>query len=211
MLVQGSANADVTAELVWVGEGAPKDLEGLDVKGKIVVTSGPASSVHNIGLSAEWEPKASSHFIPRGRSSTRSSCPGAGSAGEGQSAKFAFCLPPREGEILRDRLRRGEKITVHAKVEAASEKYELQDVVATIPGTDRDADEIILTAHLFEGFVNAGCQRQLFRAARRSLEMARTLQTLIADGRLPARSGRSGSSGRPNSPGRRPMSRPSKT
>jgi len=35
-LAAGSNNADVTADLVWVGEGEARDYEGLDVKGKIV-------------------------------------------------------------------------------------------------------------------------------------------------------------------------------
>src|SRR5512136_1811959 len=47
MLASGSTSADVTADLVWVGEGATKAFEGLDVKGKVLLTSGPAGSVHN--------------------------------------------------------------------------------------------------------------------------------------------------------------------
>ncbi len=54
--------------------------------------------------------------------------------GGGAKAKFAFFMPPREGALLRDRLRRGEKITVRAKVEAAPRKYEQQIVTATLPG-----------------------------------------------------------------------------
>ena len=49
MLASGSSPADVTAELIWVGEGEPKDFEGLDVKDKILVTTGYAGTVHNIG------------------------------------------------------------------------------------------------------------------------------------------------------------------
>jgi aminopeptidase YwaD len=183
MLVQGSANADVTAELAWVSEGTPKDLEGLDLKGKIVVTSGPASSVHNTACLKMGAEGVISFYSPRPLVDPLL-IPWGGLGGRDQSAKFAFSLPPREGEILRDRLRRGEKITVHAKVEAASEKYELQDIVATIPGTDRNADEVILTAHLFEGFVKQDANDN-FSGCGAIAEMARTLQTLIADGRLP--------------------------
>ncbi len=46
MLAQGSASADVTAELVWVGDGEAKDLAAVEVKDKIVVTSGSAGAVH---------------------------------------------------------------------------------------------------------------------------------------------------------------------
>ncbi|MCX6563967.1 MAG: DUF4910 domain-containing protein, partial [Candidatus Aminicenantes bacterium] len=63
-------------------------------------------------------------------------------------------------------------------------KYELQDVVASIPGADPDPDEIILTAHLFEGYAMQGANDN-YSGCAAILEMARTIQTLIGDGRLP--------------------------
>src|SRR5680860_359081 len=46
MLANGSANTDVTAELVWVGMGTEEELDRANVAGKIVVTEGSISSVH---------------------------------------------------------------------------------------------------------------------------------------------------------------------
>jgi len=46
MLAAGSANADVTAELVWVGRGTPKEITDAKVAGKIVVTEGPLMMVY---------------------------------------------------------------------------------------------------------------------------------------------------------------------
>src|ERR671916_1957977 len=40
-LADGSHDADVTAELVDIGDGTEEALEGLDVRGKLVLTSGP--------------------------------------------------------------------------------------------------------------------------------------------------------------------------
>ncbi len=40
VLASGSTNSDVTAELVWVGEGRSEDIEKAGVEGKIAVTSG---------------------------------------------------------------------------------------------------------------------------------------------------------------------------
>jgi len=65
MLVQGSRSADVTAELVWVGDGTPKDFEGLDVKGKIVVTSGSVGAVHGLACQQKGAEGVVSFDSPR--------------------------------------------------------------------------------------------------------------------------------------------------
>jgi aminopeptidase YwaD len=183
-LAQGSNNADVTADLAWVGEGEARDFEGLDVKGKIVVTSVSAPMVHRLACQQKDAEGVISFASPRPLFDPLS-IPWMDIYGTKEKpAKFAFYLPPREGVILRDRLKRGEKITVHAKVEASKQSYELQDVAATIAGTDPNANEIILTAHLFEGFVKQDADDN-FSGCAAILETARTLQTLIQDGRLP--------------------------
>jgi len=46
MLAAGSANADVTAELVWVGRGTPKEITDAKVAGKIAVTEGNLMMVY---------------------------------------------------------------------------------------------------------------------------------------------------------------------
>jgi len=50
VLASGSTNADVTAELVWVGEGRQADIDKADVEGKIVVTSGSIAMVHSLAV-----------------------------------------------------------------------------------------------------------------------------------------------------------------
>lgn len=186
MLAFASQPADVTAELVWVEEGEKKDFEGLDVRGKILVTSGPAGAVHELGCLekgaagvisfASPRPLFDPLIVPWGRLY--------GAADENRKFRFAFQLPPREGAFLRDRLKAGEKITVRAVVDAKLEPYENQMIVASIPGTDKDAQEIILTAHLFEGLTMFGASDNSSGSSA-LLETARTLQTLVAEGRLP--------------------------
>jgi hypothetical protein len=187
MLASGSTNADVTAELVWVGRGTRPELADKDLAGKIVVTEGSISQVHSLAclqMGAEGVIAISTsriHFDPlqipwRGISSRRRT--------ESAPPKFAFYLPAREGEFLKQRLLRREKITVHAQVEAEMQPYDLQDVVCHIPGTDPEAGEIIFSAHLFEGYVKQGANDNKSGSAG-ILEVARTLHTLIEDGRLP--------------------------
>jgi aminopeptidase YwaD len=187
MLASGSTDADVEAELVWVGRGTKEEIEAAGVEGKIVVTEGSMSSVHNLaclqmgahGVIAISQSRP--YFDPL-------QMPWSGIRGrrgeDGQAPKFGFQLPFREGFILKSRLLRREKITVHAQVEATMEPYELQDVVCHIPGTDPEAGEVILSAHLFEGYTKQGANDNKSGSAG-ILEVARVLHTLIEDGRLP--------------------------
>jgi len=93
-------------------------------------------------------------------------------------------LPAREGEILRTRLVQGKKIKVHAIVEATKQKHDLQVPNCSIPGTEPGADEVILSAHIFEGFTKQGANDN-YSGSAAILEVARTLETLIDSGRLP--------------------------
>jgi len=189
MLASGSQSADVTAELIWVGSGTMRDLQGLDVAGKIVVTDGNPASVHSMAclkMGAEGVVAISTsreHFDPiqipwRGIYRRRRG------QEEGPQAKFAFYLPAREGAFLKERLLRRQKILVHAQVEAKMEPYELQNVVCHIPGIDPEAGEIIFSAHLFEGYIKQGANDNKSGSAG-ILEVARVLHTLIEEGRLP--------------------------
>jgi aminopeptidase YwaD len=187
MLASGSADADVTAELAWVGMGTPEEIARADVAGKIVVTEGPIGQVHQracleagaLGVVsiANGRPLFDPLQIPW-------SGVGGRRGGGDQPNKFGFFIPPRDGDVLKQRLLAGEAVTVHAQVEAAMRSYELQDPVAFIPGTDPSAPEVILSAHLFEGYVKQGANDNSSGSAA-ILEVARTLQTLIEQGRIP--------------------------
>jgi hypothetical protein len=186
MLANGSQNADVTAPLVWVGMGSSEELDRLDVAGKIVVTEGSISGVHQgacvergaLGVVsiANSRPNFDPLQIPWSGIRSR--------GGGGGQAKFGFFIPPREAEVLKRRLMAGEEVTVHAQVESTTQPYELQDPVAHIPGTDPNAPEVILSAHLFEGYVKQGANDNKSGSAG-ILEVARVLHTLIDEGRIP--------------------------
>jgi len=186
MLASGSTSADVTAELVWVGLGRPDEIQGKNVKGKIVVTEGSASSVHQIacldsgalGVVSINSPRPYFDPLQLAWASVR------GDQKRNLQAKFAFQIPPREGEFLKKRLLAGEKITVRAQVSAEMRKYELQDITCAIPGTDPNAGEIIFSAHIHEGYVKQGGNDDISGCAA-ILEVARTLNTLINEGRIP--------------------------
>ena len=183
MLVAGSQNADVEAELIWIGEGRKGDFDTTAVTGKIVVTYASPGQVSSlitkngaIGILSFNSPRPLSDPIQMPYSSL---------GGRGGEAKgFAFQMPPREGYLIRDRLHRGEKIRVHAMVKSAMEKVDLQVPTCVLPGTDPNAGEVIFSAHLFEGVIKQGANDDISGCAS-LLEMARMLNTMYNDGRLP--------------------------
>ena len=197
MLASGSATADVAGELVWVGRGTAKEILDAKVEGKVVVTEGglmsaygaaiPQGALGVIAISMS-RPYFDPIQMPWSGISTRGRDVPAGQPGQPAAQppapKFAFQVPVREGDILKRRLLANEKITVRAQVESKMETTDLENVLALIPGTDPAAGEVILSAHLFEGMQKQGANDNISGSAC-ILEVARVLNTLIAEGRLP--------------------------
>lgn len=179
-LAQGSANADVTAELVWVGSGRADELAKLDLGGKIVLTESSGGTVLMRAQQAGAIGAVS--FASSRPLRDPLQIPNSGIRGNGQG--FCFNISPRDGHVLRDRLRSGEKITVHAKVEATTENTDNEVPTCVIKGSDPDAGEIVLVAHLFEGYVKLGANDNISGAVV-LMEVARTLQKLIDNGDIP--------------------------
>jgi len=147
-LASGSANADVEADLIWIGDGRSMNFDAVDLKGKIGLTSG---SLRNLGRLMEKGLLGLVSFessrtlidplqIPTGGMR--------GSNGEG----FAFRVPPRAGHVIRDRLLKGEKIRVNAEVEATRVELDVQVPSCVIEGTEKGGEEVIICAHIFEGY-----------------------------------------------------------
>jgi aminopeptidase YwaD len=187
MLASGSNPADVTADLVWVGLGTGEEIDRAGVAGKIVVTEGSIGNVHRyaclekgaegVVCISNGRPLFDPLQIPWSGVS-------GGRGAQAQPAKFGFFIPPREAESLKARLLAGQKITVHAQVESTTREYDLEDPVCYLPGTDPNAGEIIFSAHLFEGYTKQGANDNDSGTAA-ILEVARTLHTLISEGRIP--------------------------
>ena len=184
VLASGSTNTDVTAELVWVGEGRQEDIDKAGVEGKIVVTSGSISIVHSLAV-AKGALGVISYDSPRPLQVPLAiPISGIGRRRGGESGlRFGFFLPPREGILLRDRLMGREKITVHAVVQSQNLEYDMEVPSCIIKGTDPSAGEVIFSAHLFEGYVKMGANDDLSGCAA-ILEIARMLNTMINEGRI---------------------------
>jgi aminopeptidase YwaD len=192
VLAEDSESADVTAELVDVGEGTKEsEYAGKDVKGKIVLVSAQPGAVQDLAVgkfgaagivsyaqnqkTAWWG--EDENLIRWGHLATFSA-----------NKTFAFMVSLKTARVLQDRLGRGETIRLHAVVKAGQHASNYEVVTATIPGADAKLkeEEIAFSCHLDHQRPGAndnasGCVT--------ILEVARTLQKLIAEGKLarPAR------------------------
>jgi aminopeptidase YwaD len=192
VLAEDSESADVTTELVDVGEGTKEsDYAGKDVKGKIVLAAAQPGAVQDMAVgkfgaagivsyaqnqkTAWWG--EDENLIRWGHLETFS-----------PNKTFGFMVSLKTGRALRDRLAKGEHIQLHATVKAGQHPGFTEVVTATIPGADPKLkdEEIAFSCHLDHQRPGAndnasGCVT--------ILEVARTLQKLIDDGKLarPAR------------------------
>jgi Peptidase family M28 len=203
-LSDGSHDADLKAELVYIGDASEESLKGLDVKGKLVLTTAnPQTAVQNtvytrgaVGVVSytTTESKSAMDF-PDQVAWTRIDP-------QGEKQTFAFALPPRKGDTLRRILQtnsiqdffgtgkrtKGGRVVLKAKVdtEISAAPGRTGFVEGWIRGSSTPNQQIILTAHLQEeqGSANddgSGCGNLL--------ELARTFKKLIAEGKMtrPAR------------------------
>lgn len=184
-LADYSQDADVTAELVDVGAGTdPAHYAGKEIRGKIVLADGSLPSVHRRAC----EERGAAGFL--------SDFPNQTTAWSGDDRdlvrwghlspyqpanRFAFMISKRQAEDLRRRLSAGERITLHARVKARMAPATYDVVVATIPGTDPSAGEVVLTAHLCHQ--SAGANDNASGSAA-IFEAGRALQSAIAKGKL---------------------------
>ena len=185
-LADYSQDADVTAELVDVGKGtSAKDYEGKDVRGRIVLADGTLPTVHRLAC----EERGAAGFL--------SAYPNQATPWSGDDRdmvrwghlspyqlqnRFAFMVSKRQAEDFRARLAAGEKVVLHAAVKAKMVPATYDVVVATIPGTDPAAGEVVMTAHICHE--SAGANDNASGSAA-ILEVARTLAAAIRKQALP--------------------------
>ena len=187
-LAEDSESADVTADLIDVGEGSHEnDYLAKDVKGKIVLAGSQADAVQRIAVAkhgaagivsyapnqhtAWW--KQDETLVRWGHLDTFTTSP-----------TFAFMISLGDARALRDRLAKGEHIRLHAVVRAGQHPGFYEIATATIPGSDpavRD-EEIVYSCHLDHPRPGANDNAS---GCATILEVARTLRKLIDEKRIP--------------------------
>jgi hypothetical protein len=204
-VADNSPSADITAELVDVGEGvADSDYAGKDVAGKVVLAYGRIDKVKE---KACWDHGAAgivSYFSTRVSPWTdypdQVAWARVGRSKEGEKpAPPVFMVSPRTGLML-SRWMTGRAPThifsqepeigtplptfkVHLKIQSQlTEPGRSGMVEGFIRGTTYHDQAIVLTAHLQEEKTSANDDRS---GCANLLEIARALEAMIADGRLP--------------------------
>lgn len=191
-LAQDSESAEVVAELVDVGNGTSEaDYAGKDVRGRILLVARQPGAAQDLAIGrfgavgmVSYAPNQATAWSGDNQEQVR--------WGHLQSFSahptFAFMVSQGAGKAYKARLAAGEKIRLHASVQAGQHPGHYEIVTATIAGSDpalKD-QEIAFSCHLDHQKPGAndnasGCVG--------ILEVARTLQALIDGGKLarPAR------------------------
>jgi hypothetical protein len=177
---------DVTAELVWVGEGtSDDDYDGKDVTGKFVLATGYGGSVHRMAV-LKYGAAAVVCFLDDDRAKEYPDMlqytgmwP---RANELDQVTFGFNIANRQGERLRDMLLGGGRVVMRGTVKGTGlEPYFMDVVVARIEGSERPEEELVFSAHLDHPKESANDNASGSAAL---LDIAQTLRRLINSGRL---------------------------
>jgi aminopeptidase YwaD len=192
VLAEDSESADVTADLLDVGEGTrDSDYAGKEVKGKIVLVGAQPGAAQDLAIGkygavglvsyAQNQKTAWSGeneiLIRWGHLETFSA-----------NQTFAFMVSAKTARSLQARMAAGEKIGLRAVVNAGQHPGNYEVVTATIPGADAKLkeEEIAFSCHLDHQRPGANDNAS---GCATILEVARTLQKLIDEKKLdrPAR------------------------
>jgi len=185
-LAGGSVSTETTAELVYVGPGDRDDYyKGKALEGKIALVNGSPDAAQRLAVEkygavglVGWASSHPEHDRDQvGWNSLRS--------GEKDKPTFAFNVAERQGTDLRDALEGGQKVVVRAMVRTQQVPvYKEQMTVGLIKGTEFPDEELVFTAHMFEGFAMQGANDNM-SGVTAILETARVLRRLTAEGKVP--------------------------
>lgn len=93
-------------------------------------------------------------------------------------------ISTRMGNDLRNALERGMKIVVRAVCKTQEVPYKEEIVSALLKGKDFPEEELVFTAHLFEGFAKQGANDDVSGCVA-ILETARAIKKLVDEGKIP--------------------------
>lgn len=189
-LCQGSQTSDVKAELVYIGAGSKKEhYEGKDIKDKIVLVAGSPSMAHYIAvykLGAKGVVAYSSSHPEHDPDQVGWNSIGGffgPPAPEGKKPTFGFMVSTRMGENLRRMLEQGQKIVLHAKCKTTYYPTRNEIVWALIKGSEKPEEELLFTAHIFEGMAKQGANDNISGTVS-LLETARVINKLMKEGKI---------------------------
>ena len=183
-LAQDSVSGAANAELVDVGAGSSEaDYGGKMVRGKLVLVSGQPEAAAALAVTkygaagiVSWAQNQKQAWWGNDESLIRW-----GHLSSWKDPAFAFMVSPARARAWQARLAKGETVRLRAAVEAGRSAGRYRIPTAVIPGRDR-TKEIVYSCHLDHPSPGANDNASGCSAI---LEVARTLNRLVAQGRLP--------------------------
>ncbi len=185
-LVKHSHSADTEAELVDVGTGLGEEsYAGRDVKGKIVLATAYTGDVMReavvkrgaLGVITWYPPEVRPGYPnmirytalwPRWEERDRMG--------------FGFNVSKQQGWQLKRMLENGEKVVLHAKVEAEYYDGQIEIATASFPGSVEPDKEVLIIGHLCHPTPSANDNAS---GSGGMLEMARALKKMVDSGQIP--------------------------
>jgi hypothetical protein len=185
-LASTNANGDISGELVSVGQGTAKDLEGKDLKGKFALSTAPnglaaiyartaaAGAIGVVGISA----------IGAGDRATDYPSAIVWTTVNAQPNTAAWAVSPKVARELETLLNTGQKVTIRSVTKSEEVPNKQEIVHAEIPGDGSTTQEVAIGGHLFESYIKQGANDDNSGCAL-TLEIGRAYLKLIAEGKLP--------------------------
>ena len=186
-LGNNTPTGDISGELVDIGNGARvEDYAGKDVKGKVVMGSAPLNTLQRLAVFERGAVGVLSYNSMRPVQQPdimiSSSIVAAGMAGG--SPGFGWMVTLRTARDLAARLEKGEKINIRSIVEAQTFPGRQEVIHATIAGDGSTNQDLVVSAHIYEGLIKQGANDDNSGAAH-ILEMGRAYIALVKEGKLP--------------------------
>jgi hypothetical protein len=189
-----SRTTHLTAELLDAGAGTTDaDYAGKDVKGKIVLVSGSATTAHAeavwkrgaLGI-VSWQTNRPEHFdapdqVAWGRIAHQAT--DVAGVKDGTPGTFAIMISPRRARSLQKQLAASSPVRLKVDIETSFEEPAAQAYVeGWIRGSAVPDQQVVLTAHIQEEMTSAnddgsGCASLL--------EIGRTIARLVKEGKVP--------------------------
>ncbi|MBN1682336.1 DUF4910 domain-containing protein [Candidatus Bathyarchaeota archaeon] len=185
-LATHSNNADVTAEVIDIGEGTKDEhYIGKEVKGKIALVSGGARSAHLKAV--EYGALGTIHHPPWNRAAEYPDLVQYNGIWPDQKSRdkvtFGFSISDRQYQRIKKHLDSSKTVKVYCKTDAKLYDGYLDVVTAEFTGTEKPDEEIILQGHLCHPKTSTNDNAS---GSGVLIEIARAMKNLIDSGKIPA-------------------------
>lgn len=178
---------DVSGDLVDVGNGGrAEDYAGKDVKGKVVIGSAALNALQRMAVFERGAVGVLSwnSMRPIAQPDIMISSSIAAANPSGGSPGFGWMVTTRMAYDLKGRVERGEKVTIRSVVEAQTYPGRQEVIHATIAGDGSTNQDVVVSAHIYEGLIKQGANDDNSGAAH-ILEVGRAYIALVKAGKLP--------------------------